>query len=208
MTTPVSKPTVLCTVRLTSSGSGASPAIWRTCSSKPIARLTCGSPNSHAKPNARSPASAPASMPLTSSDRTMALGLMAGEAEQVAPVVDEFVDVHAGEDRRRALLGADEIERHQTNQPGKDRPRQDFPQRDGNGGLDTCVMGDGHANYPGSCVPASGPGLQRVWISADHSGATAPTHTGFRRNRLQHRLAASACQRDKGKRRGLVLAGF
>src|SRR5215469_9300095 len=156
MTTPVSKPTVLCTARLTSGGSGASPAIWCICSSKPIARLTCGSPNSHAKAKARSPASAPASMPLTSSARTMALGLMAGEAEQVPSVVDEFVDVHAGEDRRRALLGADEIERHQANQPSKDRPRQDFPQRDRNGGPVACVVGDRHTKSPGACVPASG----------------------------------------------------
>src|SRR5580698_4163374 len=132
--TPVKRPIVLCTSRLTNSGSGASPAIWCMCSSKPIARSTWGSPNTQAKLKASRPATTPASMPLTSRALTIVGSpkSVAGKAEQMPPVVDEFVDIHAGEDRGRPLFRADEIERQKENQPAKDRPGQDFANRNGN----------------------------------------------------------------------------
>jgi hypothetical protein len=65
---------------------------------------------------------------------------VAGEAEQVAAVVQELVDIHARNERCRALLGADEIEREQQHQPGEDRPRQELADRNR-----PDHRGDGHA---------------------------------------------------------------
>ena len=55
---------------------------------------------------------------------------MTGEAEKMPPVVQEFVDIHAGDQRRGALLRADEIEREQEEKSAEDRPRHDLTERD------------------------------------------------------------------------------
>src|SRR3954453_14704241 len=90
-------------------GSWRMRARW---SSKSMAAWTWGSPTAYANANASRPAARPASMPRTSRARTMTSPLVAGEAEEVATVVHELVDEGAGEDRRGALLGADEVQQH------------------------------------------------------------------------------------------------
>ena len=49
---------------------------------------------------------------------------MAGEGEQVAAIMHEFMDIHAGDERRRSLLRTDEINRQQQDEPGENRPWQ------------------------------------------------------------------------------------
>ena len=56
-------------------------------------------------------------------------GSVTGKAEQMTAVVNEFVDVHTAEHGRRPLLGADEINRQQAEHTAKDRPWQDFVER-------------------------------------------------------------------------------
>src|SRR5471032_858504 len=151
-TTPVNSPKVLCTSRLTSSSSGASPCICAMCSSKAIALSICGSPNTLAKPKARIPASKPTSMPRTSNWPVMSCSLksVAREAKQVASVVHEFMDIHALDQRSSALLRANEINRQHQQQADKDRPRQDFTEGNGgqgNIGLRCGVIG--HVNLQG-----------------------------------------------------------
>jgi hypothetical protein len=51
---------------------------------------------------------------------------MAGKAEKVPPIVDEFVDIHTGEKGGRTLLRADEIERQQEEQPREHRTRENL----------------------------------------------------------------------------------
>jgi hypothetical protein len=69
-------------------------------------------------------------MPRRRSDPTTAPAAVAGEAEEVTAVVHEFVDVHAGDQRGRAFLRADEIDGQEQKEPGEDRPGQDLGQRD------------------------------------------------------------------------------
>src|SRR5579875_906309 len=97
-----------------------------------MARSTCGSPNSEAKPKARTPANRPASIPRISKPRTTGRpsASVAGEAQQMPSVVDELVNVHAGNERGGALLGADEVEGEQGEQSAEYRPRQNLAQRD------------------------------------------------------------------------------
>ena len=73
----------------------------------------------------------PTSMPRTRSVLTIGGRLLSvtGKAEKVASVVHELVHVHAAEQRGRALLGADEIDRQQQNKAGENRPRQPFAKR-------------------------------------------------------------------------------
>src|SRR4051794_16007288 len=99
--------------------SGASVDGGLCASSKAIALSTCGSPNTFAKTNASRPAARPASMPRIRSPRTVfepSMPLVAGEAEEMASVVDPLVQGHALHDRRRALLGADEVEQQRRDQ--------------------------------------------------------------------------------------------
>ncbi len=56
---------------------------------------------------------------------------MAGETQQVATVMHKLMHVHAFEHGRRALLGADEVNREQQQQAAEDRPGQDFAQGNG-----------------------------------------------------------------------------
>src|SRR5471030_2615391 len=56
---------------------------------------------------------------------------VAGKAEQMATVVDKLVDIHALEDRSRALFGTDKINREQRKQANKYRPGQHFTHRNG-----------------------------------------------------------------------------
>src|SRR5260370_6682 len=54
---------------------------------------------------------------------------VAGEAEEVAAVVQELVHIASRQHRGGALLGADEVQQDQPEQSGEDRPREDLPQR-------------------------------------------------------------------------------
>src|SRR5271169_1663466 len=51
---------------------------------------------------------------------------VAGEAEQMAAVVHEFVHIHALDDRSRAFLRADEIDAEQTEKATENDPRKQF----------------------------------------------------------------------------------
>jgi hypothetical protein len=45
---------------------------------------------------------------------------VAGETEQMPPVMHEFVHIHAADERSGALLGSDEIDRQQKKKAGED----------------------------------------------------------------------------------------
>src|SRR4051812_43771242 len=123
---------VLCTVRLTNSTPPSSPAAAVSRSSKAMALSTAGSPNTRANTNDSRPATSPAIMPRTSNDLTMVglLLLMAGEAEQMPAVVDELVQHLARDDRRRALVHADQVEQSQQDHAREQGPRRELAQRD------------------------------------------------------------------------------
>jgi hypothetical protein len=55
---------------------------------------------------------------------------MTGETEEVAAVVEEFVDIHARDERRRPLFGADEIDCQQKKEAAEDGPWQKLAGRD------------------------------------------------------------------------------
>src|SRR5262249_13358891 len=100
-----------------------------------MARSTCGSPNTLATPKQSKQATNPAIMPRMRRSLTMMSPfgrLVAGEAEQVAPVMHEFVHVHAGDDRGGAFLDADEID-HRQQEHAEDEPGHDVAHRDGDG---------------------------------------------------------------------------
>src|SRR4051794_11494894 len=106
-----------------------------------------GSPKMEANANASSPATAPSSIPRTSRERTMvACPLVAGEAEEVPGVVHELVDGSAGEQRRGAFFGADEVDQHEHDHAGEDRVRHELARRDDGGRC--CGSGvDGHVRH-------------------------------------------------------------
>ena len=56
---------------------------------------------------------------------------MAREAEQVPAVVHPLVHGVASEQRRGALLGGDEVQPDQQQQPGEDQPGQHLPDGEG-----------------------------------------------------------------------------
>ena len=58
---------------------------------------------------------------------------VAGEAEQMAAVVHEFMHVHALDDRSRAFLRADEIDAEQANKAGENDPGKQFANWDRSG---------------------------------------------------------------------------
>jgi hypothetical protein len=58
---------------------------------------------------------------------------VAGEAEQVATIMDKFMNVHAGDHRCRAFFGAHEIDCQQEEQSAKDRPWQKLSNLNGTG---------------------------------------------------------------------------
>jgi hypothetical protein len=67
----------------------------------------------------------PTSIPRRSSVRAFnVIDLVAGEAEKMASVVDEFVDSSAVHKRSGSLFGTDEVDREQHHKAAKDRPRQ------------------------------------------------------------------------------------
>src|SRR5215469_2024150 len=143
---PVKRPIPACTGRLTSSGSrlgmgmplsAIAFASASACAvSNAIARSTGGSPTSFKKPNPRRPASTPTIIPRSNSAPVITAPppwSVAGKAQQMPSVVDEFVHVHAVEQRCRALLDPDEIDRQRGDEAAKDQPGQQFAQRDGRG---------------------------------------------------------------------------
>jgi hypothetical protein len=54
---------------------------------------------------------------------------VAGETEEVTSVMYEFMHGIAGEDRQRALLGADEIQHNEHQHAAENRPGRHFAQR-------------------------------------------------------------------------------
>src|SRR5262249_8308246 len=97
-------------------------------SSYAIARSTDGSPARDANPAPSTPAQNPATRPQISS--LLSICLVAGEAEQVATVVDELVHVGAGDERRGSLVHPDHVDQQQQGE-GEQCPRRDLAERDG-----------------------------------------------------------------------------
>src|ERR1044072_8705401 len=87
-----------------------------------------GSPATEAKPVPTTPPIAPAARPQSSRLRSMAL--VAGETEQVPPVVHPLVDHVPGGERGGALLHADHVDQHEQRDDDQ-RPRPELAQRDG-----------------------------------------------------------------------------
>src|SRR3954451_14769827 len=110
-----------------------------------MARSIAGSPASDAKPVDTSPAHSPATRPHRSRFLSTA-ALVAGEAEQMPPVVHPLV-------QRDALLEADRVDQRQQRE-GEKGPRPDLIERDG-GRMDCPgqrrARGDGvrHGEPPG-----------------------------------------------------------
>src|SRR3954447_14578083 len=129
-TAAVISPALRWTSRETSWGIGASCLAFAWASSNPMAWLTAGSPTTSANPVATSPPRAPATSPQMSRFRsTAARRLVAGEAEQVAPVVDPLVHGAAGDERRHALVDTHEVdEQHQRG--AEQRPWERVADRD------------------------------------------------------------------------------
>src|ERR1700677_4443280 len=125
MTTPVSKPMLRCTLRLTISGSGASPLALSRLVSNAMALSICGSPANRAKTKTSRPATMPTSIPRTRRVRAI-LGayLVTGKAEEMASVVYKFVNCSAVHHRGGTLLRTDEIDRQQHQETAKDCPGQ------------------------------------------------------------------------------------
>src|SRR3954453_7999065 len=94
-----------CTVRETTSACGASPAALACALSHAIARSSGGSPTTFAKPDPTMPPQRPASSPQIRSVRSTGRGSVAGEAEEMATVVQELVDGVVGHRR-------DEVDLH------------------------------------------------------------------------------------------------
>src|SRR3954471_2806304 len=98
-------------------------------SSHAIALSIWGSPNSLANTKASTPAARPTSIPRIRSPRAArapSIGdLVAGEAEEVAAVVDPLVERHARHEARGALLGADEVDEEDGQQREQDRVGDD-----------------------------------------------------------------------------------
>ena len=68
--------------------------------------LTDGSPTTYATPKATSPAIRPASKPLTRKSRAEIIaGSVAGEAEQVTPIMDPLMNCYPAKEGDRTLLG-------------------------------------------------------------------------------------------------------
>jgi hypothetical protein len=57
---------------------------------------------------------------------------MTGKTQKVTAVVEELMDIHARDERRRPLLSADEIDCEQEQKAAKDRPRQKVADRNRN----------------------------------------------------------------------------
>ena len=108
--------------------------------------------------------------------------LVAGETEQMAGVMHEFVDVGALEDRGSTLFRANEIDRQNGHQRREYSPGQDLADRDGDrllgGG---CENGCRHHKAPWDYASrlsraCLGGGLTfgQASDAADYSGATVP----------------------------------
>src|SRR5215472_14033143 len=54
--------------------------------------------------------------------------LMAGKGQKMTPVVHKFMHKIAGDESKRALLGADEIDRNQRQNAGEEEPGDNFPE--------------------------------------------------------------------------------
>jgi hypothetical protein len=57
---------------------------------------------------------------------------MTGKPKKVTAVVEKLVDIHARDERRRSLLGADEVDCDQEQETAEDGPWQKFADRNGN----------------------------------------------------------------------------
>src|ERR1700678_915916 len=114
-----------CTLRLTISGSGASPLALSMLVSNAMARSTCGSPTSRAKAKTSKPATMPTSIPRTRRVRAIeGAYLVTGKAEEMASVVHKFVNRSTVNQRGGTLLRADEVDRQQHQETAKNCPRQ------------------------------------------------------------------------------------
>src|SRR3569833_4143788 len=111
--TPTIRPQDDCTSPLTTSSScsWAPPARCASCSSKPMAPSTLGSPKSLAKMNTSKPAARPQRMPRIRNFVAMSDPSVSGEAEHVPAVMHEFVHPGAGDKQRRPLLSAHKVDR-------------------------------------------------------------------------------------------------
>src|SRR3954471_10693153 len=109
-----------------------------------------GSAKIRANTNATSPARMPARAPramIRFSMWIVPFASVAGEAEEMAAVVDELVHVGVGaEDRHRALVDADEVVEQQGQRGGADQPHQRPGQRNDDGRGDGRGSRRGHAH--------------------------------------------------------------
>src|SRR3974390_1937565 len=104
---------------------------------------------------------------------------VAGEAEQMASVVHEFMHVLAAYQRSSSLLCTHKIDCQQENKPRKYCPRKPLTQGYCGGRAGRCECGVRHIGPPGIARPvrASNDHEVRVWLpthKAEYSGATAP----------------------------------
>jgi hypothetical protein len=74
--------------------------------------------------------------------------LVAGEAEKVPSVMQELVDIHPADQRRRAFLSADKIDRDHENKAGKNGPWKYFANGNRNGLGRWCKGHGGHRETP------------------------------------------------------------
>src|SRR3954454_1675827 len=97
-------------------------------------------------------------MPRTSRDLTIAS--VAGEAEQVTPVVEPLVHGGAVDEGERSLLGPDEVDDDQQDEAGEQRVGQQLARRGDRDRTGRCSAFDdrfGHWRLPtGSRVPSLG----------------------------------------------------
>src|SRR5271154_823679 len=123
----------------------------------------------------------PTSIPRTRSVLTIVDGScrsVTGEAEEVPSVVHEFVHILAADQRSRPLLGADEIDRQQKNEPGENRPGKPLTQRYRGDWKCRCKCSVRHIILLGFTRPVElcrsrrGSGFRPVQV--EYSGATAP----------------------------------
>jgi hypothetical protein len=91
---------------------------------------------------------------------------VAGEAQEVASVMNKFVNHVAWDQGSGSLLGADEIEREQEKQSAEDEPRPQFAK--------------GNDGKSGWFRNGADSGLQHIWISWDHASRLSAC---FRRER-------------------------
>jgi hypothetical protein len=85
---------------------------------------------------------------------------MAGEAEQVAAVVHEFMHVRALDNRGCALLRSNELDAEQANETGEDDPGKRFTDRDSDRAGRGSKCGSCHVELLGD----SRPHARHAWL--------------------------------------------